>query len=143
MTWKAVFENPRVTTLTSAQRTPYTERVKPPKYNWVVAIVSLDASNMRRYAPMFFPGWSIEQHRRQALFFYDETKEYEKRWQRAIAAAEKKYGAQGPWVSCGLQDHWPTRTKDRVRSLCRAYQATKDAGHFHEIVGSRKTKATR
>lgn len=143
MSWKAVFENPRVATLTSAQRAPYTERVKPPKYNVAVAIVSLDASNMRRYAPMFFPGWDTEGHKLQADFFYREAAEYKSLWQRAIDAAQKKYGAQGPWVSCGLQDHWPTRTKDRVRSLCRAYQAALDAGYFHKTVGARKTQATR
>lgn len=74
----------------------------------------------------FFPNvWFISDHGNAHLM----TKPKRERRQsaktksahaRAVAAAEKKYGTHGSWISGGFQSHWPERVKDKIRKLARA-----------------------
>lgn len=52
-------------------------------------------------------------------------------YSRALAAAYKKYGEQGPAISLIGQDHWPSSVKDRLRRAYAAFQGAQDAIHLH------------
>lgn len=52
-------------------------------------------------------------------------------YNRALAAAYKKYGEHGPAISLIGQDHWPFSVKDRLRRAYAAFQGAQDAIHLH------------
>lgn len=123
------------------EQSPYTRRFKPPKYNYEVQLVDMDDTNMRRYGQGQFPGWTKEDHVQAAKKFNAEAADLHHRHQVAVDAAEAEYGADGPLISGGLREHWPSPVKDEVRRRVRAYQAAKSAAHFHEVMATTRGMA--
>src|SRR3972149_5639746 len=94
-----------------AQGYPYTERIRPPKYNREMKLSSLDASNQRRYAPRYFTDWDQDDHLYAAVQQLERAAKLEEKHFHTAMKAVERYGGQGALIAGGLRDHWPESVK--------------------------------
>jgi len=121
-----------------AQGYPYTERIRPPKYNREMKLSSLDASNQRRYAPRYFTDWDQDDHLYAAVQQLERAAKLEEKHFHTAMKAVERYGGQGALIAGGLRDHWPESVKQPIREAAWAASAAMDAAHFHYAATSKR-----
>ena len=120
-----------------AQRFPYTEYVKPPKYNRAVRLSDVDSS-CARWWERFMPRWSAEDHLEASLIQLERYVKASGNHGDAIGFMESKYGDRGPLIAGGLREHWPDDAKDKVRELGILAADTHAAACFHYCAAGKR-----
>lgn len=92
-----------------------------------------------RLFPRVFPELTKADHERLAYEFAEQWKSKRSTWEKAIEAAERRYGNQGSLISGGFREHWPSKVKDRIRDMAHAKSALSTAAWAHwRAAGKRK-----
>jgi len=104
----------------------YTERSKFPKWNIMPTVLQEPRLFLK-----IFPELKKSDHVRLAADFLDKADTAELKYQAALNKASKQYGTDGPLISGGFREDWPSAVKDQIRVLVRTSQALKDAANAH------------
>jgi hypothetical protein len=118
----------------------YVRRFKMAKWNIKPSVLDTADVAIRHHGELGIPT-SKHAHRLRADYLRALRGRFEAEHRRLLAEAERKYGQNGPMISAGLRDDWPSIVKDRIRFVAQGASTIGRAVQLHEALS--KTRSPR
>jgi len=118
----------------------YVRRFKMPKWNThPTALQTVDVA-IRHHNELGIPT-SKHAHAARADFFRDLKKRFEAEHNHLLDEGDRAYGTNGPVISGGFHEDWPSGAKDKVRFVAQGKTTIGDAIQLHQALSKTRSPA--
>lgn len=120
----------------------YTRRYRMPKWNTLVTALQEPDVAIRYHNELGIPT-SKQAHAARVDTLRDLKRRFEAEHARLLREGEKAYGTNGPYVSGGFHEDWPSIVKDKIRFLGQGTTKISDAIALHQKLSKTRSPAFR
>lgn len=120
----------------------YVRRLRMPKWNIAPTVLDTVDVAIRHHNELGIPT-SKHAHARRADYFRALLSRFKAEHDRLIGEAERVYGANGPIISGGMHEDWPSVVKDKIRFVAQGSGALSRAVHLHDALSKTRSPAFR
>ena len=119
---------------------PLARRFSFPKWNRSVTV--LDEPSLFSRLPEF-ADWTRDRHLAAAIDYLSIATVTSRMHAQIVRTGEDSFGTDGALISGGFRDHWPSATKDAIRTLAQASSDQVDRSLAHWRASGRTVQTWR